>query len=174
MKKSALILFSLLLGLPCFAQQTNECNADMLANNPGSVIQKEYENISRIRNLSILTVHITDITHNKKLSALDLEYAYNGENAATFAVLLDPIEVDSLLSFLQNLQKNMVNAGAPKNYTEYSFISKSGMQAGCYWSGKEWKIYVKINVKENKSDVEFNNDEFTAFISFLKQARAKM
>ena len=172
MKKNIFILF-FAFACPVTFAQVSYSNADMLSTAPGVVIQKVYINIGKIRNLSILTEHITDLTHGKKLSALDLEYAYNGANSATFAVLLDPGEVDSLVAFLQNLQQNISKAGAPAYYTEYSFITKSGFEAGCYWDNA-WKIYVKINYKNGNSDFELNKDEFMAFISFVKQARTKM
>lgn len=171
MRKVTAFIFCTVLTLSAFAQDAS--NADKLVRRTDVVVKKEYENIGQIRDLSIIAEHITDVTEHKKLSGLDLEYAYNGSNAATYAVLLDPVEVDSLLAFLQNVQNNISKTEPPKNYTEYSFISKSGFQAGCFWD-KTWKVYVKISIKENNSNIGFSSDELVQFISFLKQARAKM
>lgn len=152
--------------------QDKACKADIMEGKPNVVIQKEYLKITTFKNIAIVVEYVTDVTNNQKLSALDLEFSTTGENSETISTMLDPDEVDGLLAFLQNVQDNIAKAAAPKNYTEYTYVSKSGMEAGCYFD-KVWKTYIRIDKDDSKTNVELEKDDLVSFISFVRQAKSK-
>ena len=168
MKKSLITLSIVFTCFNIFAQ----CKADALAEKRGAVVQKEYVNISKMDRLTIVVEYVTDLNSNQKLSAVDFEYDIP-DNGGSVSTLIDADELDALISFLQNLQDNITKAAAPKNYTEYTYKSLSGFEAGCDWE-KGWKTYIKIDTDDSKTNVDLSKDDMTAFISFLKQAKAKL
>jgi len=172
MKKVLAIAAFALISMNVLAQDKKACKADVMESKPGVVIQKEYFRITTFRGLAIAVEYITDLTSNQKLSALDFEFTTGGDNSETVSTLLDPDEVDALLAFFQNMQDNISKSAAPKNYTEYSYITKSGLQAGCYWNNG-WKTYLKVDNENSKTDVELGKDDMPVFISFIRQAKTK-
>jgi hypothetical protein len=176
MKKGIIVLSLICSAMQMLGQDKKGCKADALAEKPGVVIQREYVNISKLKNLSIVVEYVTDLSNNQKLSAVDMEYditASGEEKGSSVSTLLDPDEADGLIAFIQNLQDNIIKAAAPKNYTEYSYQTLSGFEAGCYWNNA-WKIYIKIDVSDDKTTMELDKDDLTAFVSFIKQAKAKL
>jgi hypothetical protein len=171
MNKLVAALSFALISLNVLAQQSVS-KADALENKPNTVVQKEYLKITTFKNVAIVVEYITDLTSNQKLSALDLEFSTSGENAETVSTMLDPDEVDGLLAFLQNIQDNITKAAAPKNYTEYTYLTKSGMEAGCYFD-KTWKTYIRIDKDDSKTNVELEKDDLVGFVSFVRQAKSK-
>jgi hypothetical protein len=170
--------FSLLslLAMSTYGQDKRSSNADLLIDKPGVVLQREYQNISKVKNVSIIVEYITDMSvaaSAKRISALDLEYTTMGDNSQTVSVLIDQDEVQGLISFLENIHDNIIKSAAPKNYTEFSLMTRSGLEAGCYWENT-WKPYVKLDSENSKTDVELSSDDLIAFISFIKQAYTKM
>ncbi len=171
------LFFLILITCPLslvYSQETRMCKADELVNKPDVIIQKDYVNISKVAGITISVETVTDLNNNIKLTALDLEYAYSDNNKSiNKAVLLDPDEADGLIIFLQNINDNVIKQPAPAGDKEFSFTSKSGLECGCYWN-KGWSVYVKIEQHNNRTNVEFSKDDFMAFQSFIKQAKAKM
>ena len=153
------------------------CKADMLANKPDVVVQKDFTNISKVEGISISVEQIMSsngVSSVEKLSALDLEYTFIGTGGSTVvSVLLDPDETDAVISFIQNLSDNIFKTPAPPGDREYSFLSKSGFEIGCYWN-KGWNTYVKLDTHNTHTNVELNRESLMVFQSFLKQARTKM
>src|SRR5581483_1911922 len=174
MKKSILILAIVSIATNLFAQDKKACKADILAEKTGTVIEKEYQDISKMNHLTIVVENVTDLTRNQKLSGLDFEYTLQ-DNTGSVSTILDPDEVDGLIAFMQNLQDNISKAAGPKNYTEYTYQTLSGFEAGCYWDkeDKKWKTYIKVDASDSKTNMELNKDDFAVFMSNLKQAKAK-
>jgi len=173
MKRTIALFSAVFMAATTFAQDKKECKADMLADTPGAVIQKEYVNITVMDHLTIVVEFVTNTANNQKLSALDMEYKTGGDDGTTSNTLLDADEVDALLAFMQNIQDNISKTTAPKNYTEYTFLSKSGFEAGCYWD-KKWKTYFKVDSEDSKTDMELDNEDMTKMMSFIRQAKSKM
>jgi len=173
MNKLIAVVSFAVISISALAQEKTASKVDALENKPNTVIQKEFNKITVFKEVAISVEYVTDLTSNQKLSALDLEMSTKGDNAETVSTMLDPDEVDGLLAFLQNVQDNIAKAAAPKNPMEYTYLSKSGMEAGCYWGEKAWKTYIRIDKDDSKTNVELEKDDLVNFISFVKQAKGK-
>jgi hypothetical protein len=174
MKKILLLLSMLYIASVALSQEGRMCNAEALATKADAAIQKDYINISKINEMSISVETITDLTNNKQLKALEMECPVPADNKSTIkTVLLDPDEVDALITFMNNMTDNYFKQPAPTSDKEFSFTSKSGLEAGAYWD-HGWKVYVKIDSDDGRTNRELNRDDVMAFVSFLKQAKTRM
>jgi hypothetical protein len=185
MKKLSSLIFKMKRAMLCFilfssfaslvySQEKRMCNADALINKPDVIIQKDYISVGKVAGVTISVETITDNTNKQKLTALDLEFStYENGSTTSRSVLLDPDETDALMTFLQTMQDDVVKLSKPTNDTEFSFVSKSGFEAGCYWNSG-WGIYIKADTYSTHANVELSKEDFGALQSFLKQAKAKM
>jgi len=62
----------------------------------------------------------------------------------------------------------------PTDYTEVSFRSRGGFEAGCFVSKGTWSSYLKLEKFDGKSYVWIDKDDLTVFYDLLAQAKLKM
>lgn len=173
MKKISLYISLFIFSSALFAQEGRMSKAEALTTKADAVIQKEYANVGKVDNISLAVETITDLTNNQKLTALDMECGVDEDGAtSTKSVLLDPDEVDALISFFQNLTDSYVKQ-APAGDKEYVFTSRSGFEAGAYWD-KSWKTYIRVNSDNGHTNRELNKDDTMELLAFLKQAKSRM
>jgi hypothetical protein len=171
MKKPLLLGAAFILASTSFAQKSMS-KAEAMVNTPDQAMQREFVTIGTLNHVNIIVEHIANTSTKEKIVALDLEYKMP-EEGPTFSVLLDADEMDALIAFIKSAKDEIPKSSLPKNYMEYSFISKSGFEAGCYWD-KEWKAYLKIDKDDSKTDVELSRSDLNDLLSALKDAKDKM
>lgn len=160
-----------------FLAQTKEqelSNAEKFSAKAGALIQKEYLEIGSINDAEISVIYYTDLISNTKQSALKFEYEKIGKYSNdTKTAVLDADEVDGLLKSIKIIQENIFPSTVT-NYTEVSFKSRDGFEAGCFWSKGSWSTYLKLEKYDQDSFIFLGKDDFPALLALVEQAKAKL
>lgn len=168
--------FFLLTATVTFAQTKEQelSNAEKFSAKAGALIQKEFVEIGSIKDAKIKVIYFTDLITNTKQSALKFEYESVGKYSSnTKAAVLDEDEVDGLIKSIKIIQDKVFPTTAT-NYTEVSFKSRGGFDAGCFWSKGTWSTYLKLEKYDKDSYVFLGKDDFPTLLGLLEQAKTKL
>ncbi len=140
-------------------------NAEKFSTKAGTLIQKEFVEIGSVKNAKISVVYFTDLITNTKQSALKFEYESVGKyTSGSKSAVLDVDEVDGLIKSIKIIQEKIFPS-TQTNYTEVSFKSRGGFDAGCFWSKGNWSTYLKLEKYDNDSYVFLGKDDFPKIVS---------
>jgi hypothetical protein len=177
MNKTLLTLFIFTLNTSYNYAQTKEkelSNAEKFSIKAGALIQKEFVEIGSVKDAKISIIYFTDLITNTKQSALRFEYESVGKYSTdTKSALLDADEIDGLIKSVKIMQEKIFPSLA-SNYTEVSFKSREGFDAGCYWSKGNWSTYLKLEKYDKDSYVFLDKEDFQTLLKLLEQAKAKL
>jgi hypothetical protein len=177
MKIKDLTLLALLTtSVIAFSQTTPQelSNADKFSAKAGTLIQKEFVEIGMVGKAKIKVIYYTDLISNETVSAVRFEY----EVASTYGsdtkiASLDGDEIDGLIKSIKLIQEK-VFASTPTNYTEVTYKSRGGFEAGCYWSKNDWVTYLKLEKFDGKSYVFLKKEDFATMLSLLEKAKSML
>lgn len=179
MTKTILALTLILSGFATFAQQPKvkeqeTSNAEKFSERSGSLIQKEFIDIGDIKKCELKVIHYTDLVSNQKASALKFEYVHKSSYSSdTKAAVLDADEIDGLIKSIRIIQERIFPS-TPTDYTEVSFRSRSGFEAGCYSKQDKWFAYMKLERFDSNSYVFIEKEDLTRLLALLEQAKEKL
>lgn len=175
MKKIFLILF--IINFYFGYSQTKEkelSNAEKFSAKSGVLIKKEFVDINVLKSVYFKVVIYSDIMNNTKYSAqrIEKEYVSNYSSDTKIAVL-DSDEIAGLIASIKLIRDNIFPT-SPVLYTEVSFKSRAGFEAGCYWGKDNWKIYLKLEKYDNDSHVFLDKGDLEPLLTILEQAQVTM
>ena len=149
-------------------------NAEKFSAKAGLLIKKEFIDIGAINKAEIKVVHYTDLISNETISSVRFEMeTASSYSSDTKIATLDSDEVKGLINSIKMMQEN-VFFSTPNNYTEVSYKSRGGFEAGCYWGKDDWKPYLKLEKFDGKSYVFMEQKDFPKLSSLLQEAQNKM
>lgn len=152
-------------------KDSNLSNAEVFSSKAGTLIQKEFVNVGSIKKAEIQVIHYTDMISYESISSVQLEYETGGTYSDTKIASLDSDEIDGLLKSISIMQESVFST-SPTNYTEVTYKSRGGFQAGCYWSDKSWSTYIKLEEHDSKSYVFLKKSDFPTLVSLLAKAKS--
>jgi len=156
------------------AKSQETSNAEKFSARAGTLLQKEFLSVGQVKGITIQVIHYTDLINTQKQSAIKLEYEYAGKYTSdTKSAVLDADEVDGLIKSITLMQEKIFPI-TPVNYTEVSFKSRGGCEAGCFWSKDAWSTYLKLERYDNDSYVFLKKDDFPVLLSLLQQAKTRL
>ncbi|MBI9052457.1 MAG: hypothetical protein JEY96_01485 [Bacteroidales bacterium] len=143
----------------------------------GSLFEKEFIPVGIVGpSFSIRVMKITDLITEETQSGIRLQYLHKGKYSnSTKSATIDSDELDGFIKSIKIL-KEKVFISMPSNYKEVTFISRSGFQAGCFWSSvkKEWKTYVKLEKYDSDSYVWLKISDFDELLLYLEKAKTML
>lgn len=171
------VLMISIVGINGFTQQTNEkelSNAEKFSAKSGTLIQKVFNTIGTFKKCEIQVIEYTDLISNTKQKALKISFdVVSTYSTDTKTAVLDTDEIDGLMKSIK-LMQDKVMLTVPTLYTEVSFKSRGGFEAGCFVSKEDWSSYLKLVKNDGKSYVWIEKDDLTTFYDLLSQAKLKM
>jgi hypothetical protein len=179
MTKTIFAAVFMIVSITSFAQQTKTkeqetSNAEKFSERAGSLIQKEFIEIGDIKKCELKIIHYTDLISNQKTSALKFEYEYKSSYTTdTKAAVLDADEIDGLIKSIKIIQ-DKIFPSVPSNYSEVTFRSRSGFEAGCYSKKDSWSTYMKLERFDSNSYVFMEKEDLAKLLTLLEQAKAKL
>jgi hypothetical protein len=177
MKKVILLAMFAVVSTCTFSQQEKASelsNAEKFSERSGSLIQKVYIELGTLKKCEIKVVNYTDLISNTKTAALKLEYAVaTTYGSDTKVAVLDADEIDGLMKSIKIMQEKVM-VSTPELYTEVSFRSRGGFEAGCFVSKDKWSTYLKLEKFDSKSYVFLEKEDLALLYTLLEQAKAKM
>lgn len=151
-----------------------QSNVEIFSNRAGTLIQKEFENIGSVKKCEIQIAKFTDIITGQKSNGVRFEYEYKSSYSSdTKLAFLDVDEIDGLIKSIKLIQSK-VFVTTPTNYTEVSFKSRSGFEAGCFTSKGTWSTYMKIEKNDNNSFVFMDKENLESLLILLERTKGKL
>ncbi len=147
------------------------CNADVFANQTGTLIKQEYNDLVEINKCKISLVHLTNLKDNKDMHTLRFEFVM-----CNVIANLDEDEIDDMLKYLNDIKNTHIKT-KPKKYTELMFKSRSGFEFGCYFEDDKWKFYMRTETLEKcivPIDIKMDKSEFFILVSAIEQAKGNL
>jgi len=162
----------------CFGQTETKAreisNAEKFSDKSGTLIQKEFIDVGDLKRCKIQIAKFTDLISNQKTSAVRFEYAYiSSYSSDTKLALLDADEIDGLIKSLKLIQEKIIPTSST-NYTEVSFRSRSGFEAGCFSKKDSWSIYLKLERYDSKSYVFLDKEDLPKLLQLLENSKSKL
>ena len=176
MKK--IILFTVLAFVlkPCLGQVKKEefSNSELFSAKSGTLIEKEFIDVGNVGKTEIQVLKITDMISGESLRSLRITKEIRDNYSTNTKIAhLDSDEIDGLIKSMYVIKESVFGTQAP-NYTEITFRSRSGFEAGCFWSKNDWSTYLQIKKYDRKSMVWLKPDEFNQFLEVLELAKSKI
>lgn len=181
MKKTLFVtLISILLnGVFCYGQTDlakakDESNAEKFSNRSGVLIQKTFEDVGTIKKCEIQVARFQDLISNQKTNGIRFEYEYKSSYSSdTKLALLDADEIEGLIKSIKIIQEKIL-PNSSTNYTEVSFRSRSGFEAGCFTNKGSWSTYIKLEKYDSNSYIFMDKDDLGQLLLLLQQAQSKL
>jgi hypothetical protein len=152
------------------AKQDLESKTNVFANQSGTLIKKEFEDIGTLKKLEVRVLSLTDLITNESISSVRLELEKSSSYSSDKKIaVLDSDEIESLKTSMEII-KNQIFPSAPKNYTEVTYKSRGGFEAGCFLSKGKWSPYLKLDKYDSDSYLFFDIENLTEFLILLEKA----
>jgi hypothetical protein len=159
------------------AQNTNDktiSNAEQFSAKSGTLIEKVTYPIGNIKKCDLKVLVFTDLISGTKQKALKLSFdVVTSYTTDTKTAVLDADEIDGLLKSIKMMQEKVI-VNIPTEYTEVSFRSRGGFEAGCFLSKGAWSSYLKLEEFDGKSYVWIESEDLTTLYNLLETAKIKM
>lgn len=159
-----------------FSQDKKEAmsNAELFSSQAGTLIEKEFIDVGNIGKIEIQILKITDMISGQSIRSLRIEKKVRETYSTDTKIAhLDSDEIDGLIKSIKIIKESVFGTTA-KNYTEITFKSRSGFEAGCFWSKNDWSTYLKIEKYDRESMVWLNRDDFDQLLELLELAKSKI
>jgi hypothetical protein len=180
MKHLTTILLTILIAsATVYGQDTKEkqlSNADQFSAKAGTLIEKQFIDIGQVKGVQVKVLKLKDLNDGTTKTALRLEYEYKSSYSTdTKIASLDSDEIEGLIKSIKNLQTNVFTS-TRDTYTEVTFKSRTGFEAGAYYdtAKSKWTAYMQLSKYDSKSSVFLNTDDFSTFLTLIEQAKTKM
>lgn len=175
--KKLFVILSMICFTVTYAQteskETELSNAERFSAKDGTLIQKVFIEVGTIKGAEFKIIHYTDLVTGETLSSLRIEYETGGTYSDTKIAALDSDEIEGLLKSLDIMQSK-VFATIPLNYTEVSYRSRGGFEAGCFWSKGDWSTYLKLEKFDGKSYVFLKKEDFPELQALIRKVKEEI
>ena len=146
-------------------------NAEKFSERSGLLIQKEFIEVGVLKKCELKVIHYTDLMSTQQTSGLKFEYEYKSSYTSdTKAAVLDADEIEGLIKSIKLIQEK-IYPSTPPNYTEVSFRSRSGFEAGCFSGKGSWSAYMKLEKFDSNSFVFMDKEDLIKLLTLLEQAK---
>ncbi len=149
-------------------------NAEKFSAKAGTLIKKEFLDVGTIKKAKIQVIHYTDMISNEKVSSVRFEYEVaSSYSSDTKIAELDSDEIEGLIKSIKMMQEKVFSS-TPTNYTEVTYRSRGGFEAGCFWSKGDWSTYLKLEKYDGKSYVFLKKSDFPELLTLLEKAKSML
>ena len=177
MKKIIPIILVILFSISANGQITKEkelSKTEEFSGQSGTLIQKTFVDIGKIKEVKIQIVILNNLINQESISGIRFSKTHKSSYSSDEKVaFLDPDEIDGLIKSINILKYKIFNSN-PNNYSEVSFKSRGGVDAGCYYSKGKWETYLKLEKYDSDSYAFLNQNDFSTLLSILVKAQSKL
>lgn len=172
---SSILLFTSFINLYAQVDKIkDQSNAEKFSERGGALIQREFEDVGTINKCKVRIARFQDLIGGQKTNAIRFEYSYASSYSSDEKIaVLDEDEIDGLIKSLKTINDKII-INNPANYTEVSYRSRSGYEAGCYYSKGKWSLYMKLEKYDSNSYIFMEKDDITEFINVIQLAKSKL
>jgi len=174
------ILIFIFLNFSLFSQEITQSktftNAEEFAAKSGTLIERVWIEVGKIKGVSVRIVNYTDLISKVKVPSLRFEkevYNSYSKTSETKIASLDKDEVEGLIKALEIIA-NEVIVQKRNDYSEVAFRSRSGFEAGCFSKEATWDIYLKLEKYDSNSYQFLDKENLPQLIELILNAKKMM
>ncbi len=148
-------------------------NVEKFNRRSGKIFQKEFIPLGVVKTCEVTVYRTTDLISKEKISGVRFSYEHVSRGSSdTKIAVLDADEIDGLIKSIEIIKSNVLPV-KPENYTEVTFASRSGFEAGCFGGkdNKDWSAYIKLEKYDSRSFVFLESAELESIIPLLVKAK---
>lgn len=160
----------------CQTKEKELTQAEQFSKRSGTLIERQFISIGKIKEVEVKVLKIKDLNSEVDDSALRIEYEYRGSSITDTKIAhLDEDEMEGLVKSIKNLQTSVFGSKR-ESYTEVSFTSRTGFQAGAYFETlkNKWVAFVQVEKYDSKSIVYLTPEDFIIFLTLIENAKSQM
>ena len=142
----------------------------------GTLIERQFIDIGKLKALEVKVLKLKDLNSGLSKSALRFELSTESRYSSDTKISsLDLEEIDDLIKAIRNLQSSVFPT-KPDVYTEVTFKSKTGFEAGVYFdtAKEKWISYLQLDKYRRDSMLFLSTEDFTSLLSLVTKAKQKM
>lgn len=154
----------------------SQSQTEEFSSQTGSLFQKEFVDVGRVKGLKIQIQRTTDLLSKRSVNGIRFEYDYvTSYGSDTKISVIDKDEIVALETSLLMIKSTIMPSAMP-NYTEVTFTSRSGLQAGCFNQAgtADWTPYVKVEKLDSKSYVLLKAEDLDQLIALIQAAKTQL
>ena len=174
---TAILMFSqasILFAQDLAKKDQSRSNIEEFSSQSGALVEKEFIDIGEFKKCKVKVAKFTDLITNSSTKGVRFELEVKGKYSVDSKIgFLDNDEVEALQTSITILIEKVVST-VPSNYKEVAYTSRSGFQAGCYWSDNKWKGFLKIEKYDKDSYVWFSPNDLAMLSEIIGQARSQL
>ena len=149
-------------------------NAERFSSKSGTLIEKKFGKIGTLKEVDIKVVRYKDLMTGEEIQALLLEHEVaSSYSTDTKRASLDSDEIQGLIKSIKMMEEKVFNT-SPAGYTEVTYKSRTGFEAGCFSKKGDWSTYLKLEKYDGKSYVFLKKDDFPELLAMLERAYSAM
>ena len=177
-KISTIIIILIVTSSRIFAQTKEKelTQAEQFSSQAGTLIERQFLEIGKVKSVEVKVLKYKDLNNGVSKTALRFEYPYKSSiSSDTKISSLDADEIDGLIKSIKNLQSSVFTS-TRDIYTEVTFKSRTGFEAGAFYSPdkSKWTAYLQIEKYDRNSLVFLAPEDFTTLLNLIEQAKIKM
>ncbi len=155
------------------ANETSKSKSELFMSKPGTLIEKEIISIGKIttgsgflkKNISVGVLKLTNLLDNSINYSLRFEYVHTGQYVTDTKVgAIDSDELENFIKILQLMDSEYLHS-TRTNYTELIFVSRGGLETGCFYSDGKWTIFLKLEKYDKDSYIFLNAEDISSIYS---------
>lgn len=151
--KKILIVILFYTPINLYAQlEKSSSKIEAVSNKAGVLLKTEYKRSGSYYYGYVDVAKITNLSTNENNKGIRIGSQSTGWS------FLDDDEIDALITSMEKI-KEIYNSPVPADYTEYTFISKSGFVASIYTDKGKWIFMIATNRHLSSSIVFFEKPE---------------
>lgn len=172
--KTIIVIICLLLNFHLLsAQESSKSLAEKFSERSGILVSKEFIELGIMDEIDIRYVKMSDLLTGEGLYALRFEYQPNNEIVATPKIAyIDSDEMELLKKAIKKLQSSVLTQHY-SSQADFTFRCRSGLVFGYFYDfrNKKWVSYIQIDVNDNKSTIQVENDGFAYLYNLIENAQ---
>ena len=155
--------------------EKSQSKAVLFEESIGSLIKKDFYNLSKVRGVENQVLILTDILTGEKMGCLRMKPKQYSSSNEPCVGTLDFEELDAAIKSLSYIKENILPT-TPDVYSEIVFKSKDGVQLGTYFNEKtkKWVVFIYTNSYTSRSAAYCDETELSEMIEIMKTAKSKI
>lgn len=175
MKYTMFFLQFLILNTFVFSQTKEKelSQAERFSSQSGTLIEKQFISLGSVKGVHAKVLKMKNLISGESKSSLRFEYEYKTQYSSdTKIASIDSDELDGLITSIKTLQTSVFNS-IKETYTEVSYKSRTGFEAGAFFDSKTrlWKTYIQIDKYDKNSIVFLSVSDFEILLILLEDAK---
>jgi hypothetical protein len=147
--------------------------AEQFSTQSGVLIEKQFIKVGFVKGVEVSIIKFKDLNSGTSKKALRFEYEYKSQYSSdTKIASLDADEIDGLVKTIKNFQATVFTE-TRSFYTEVTYRSRTGFEAGAYYQveKKKWTAYIKLEKYDKNAMVYLSVEDFQVLGSLIEQAQ---